>query len=273
MKNAALGESTLTNAKLRLISLAESRMADDIEGSVNITQSLFKQLVHSVNVVSSALASLKVFKDDSRSDLKGKIFEARKLLSPMLDKIEEVKQFIEKKSTPRDELSRMLIGTRASRCELRLDDAVSVIRSLSQTTPQAEQQSSRSKIESLVNQKVQKALFYFKSIRADGSSSKSPNGSSYSSGTVKGGFSNPSISKKRNKGKEKKASGGAGKADKSLVCFDCGNDDQKRGDDECPRPSYLSKKRKEETKDRRSGADVDGHSGPSPFRPGSDATN
>ena len=76
--NAALGESTLTNAKLCLFSLAESRMEDDIESSVNITPSQFKKLVHSVDVVSSTLSSLKVFKDDIRSDLKGKIFEARK---------------------------------------------------------------------------------------------------------------------------------------------------------------------------------------------------
>ena len=149
LNNAALGGSTLTDAKLRLISLVESRKADYIESSVSITQSQFKKLVHSVDVVSLTLASLRVFKDESRSDLKGKIFEARKLLSPMFEKIEEVKQVREKKLTPRDELSRMIIGTRASSCELPLDDVVSVIRSLLQTTPQAKQQSSRSETEAL----------------------------------------------------------------------------------------------------------------------------
>ena len=70
-----------------------------------------------------------VFKDDSGSDMKEKIFEARKLLSPMLEEVKEEKQVIEKTSMPLDELSRMIIGTRLSHCEFRLGDAVSVIKS------------------------------------------------------------------------------------------------------------------------------------------------
>ena len=62
LSTATLGESTLINAILRLISLAESRMADNIESRVNIMQSQLKNLVHFVDVASSTLSSLRVFK-------------------------------------------------------------------------------------------------------------------------------------------------------------------------------------------------------------------
>ena len=135
----------------------------------------------------------------------------------MLEKIEEVKQVIEKKFTLRNELSKMIIGTWASRCELRPDDSVSFIRSLSQTTLQAEQQSSRSEIESLVNRKIQKALSAFKSIKEVGDSSKSQGGSASGAGTGKGGVSNPSISKKRNKGKKRRLLA----APRKRICLSC----------------------------------------------------
>ena len=63
----------------------------------------------------------------------------------------------------------------------------------------------------------------------------------------------------------KKASGGDSNVGKSLECFYCGKDDQKRGDDECPRPRYLTKKRKEEKQERKGGAEDSGYTYMSPF--------
>ena len=156
LNNAALSESTLIHAKLSLMSLAESRQLDERKRGITITEEQFESFLRIAEALQQVLPLLRVVGKDDRSSLKAKIFSARKLLEPSANVAESAKICIAQKPRERDEMSKMIIGSRSTRCQLRLDDAVSVIRSLSQTRSQAEQTASSSEVESIESQKIKR---------------------------------------------------------------------------------------------------------------------
>ncbi len=129
------------------------------------------------------------------------------------------------------------IASSSQRCPLMLDDAVSVVCSLVHTTSERDQTLTMAQVETMVNECVQKALF---SMQARGNSpprqqkNSGPSASRHASSQSKKAKSKISKSTRTRRGSEKK--------DAVQVCCDCGGADHIRGDDDCPFPSFLTKK-------------------------------
>ena len=121
----------------------------------------------------------------------------------------------------------------APRCRLNLDDAVVVLRNLSFSSGKEKTSYSKAEIENIVGQRVQSAMLAM---------SKSA-GPSTGSGASRG--SSSKASKKNKKNKDKKENKRKASEVDNDFCYDCGSTTHRRGDDSCPKPSFMTKRLKD----------------------------
>ena len=246
LNNAALSEGTLTNAKLQLIALAESRKAKNTGASVGESSSStpsteVAKVVADLRSMRNKLAQ-KLSTDISSNSMS--VLQLRKAVKASLksmntaaEELETSMQSAAPSKTPSPyEIIMEGCSSPSQRCKLFLDDAVSVVRSLAHTTTEKEQRYTMAQVEGMVDARVQQALLSANVI--PGSSQMSGNGM----------LSRQKKSKGQSKGKQQRNDnehqGGSSRKRKShddedIICFDCGETGYRRGDLSCRFPSYF----------------------------------
>ena len=126
----------------------------------------------------------------------------------------------------------------APRCRLNLDDAVSVLRNLSFTPAKETPTYTKSQLDNMVNQRVQKALLAFSSQERKNDQ-----------GDQNGQKVQRRSSKKKNKNRQTKirnrsSDSTPNESGKRSRCYDCGATDHARGDDTCQNPAFWTRKLK-----------------------------
>lgn len=220
-----------------------------------------KFLVDRLNKLSSQ-SILKTFKSDSVVSLKRKIHFTRQTLSTVSNKLKSTMEKLDHTTTEGNEWIGSRIFRNAPRCQLNLDDAVSVLRNLS-FTPAKEKDISKS-IESIVGQHVQSALL---SMTANGSA-----------GVLARLGDNPNSPRRTDKKRKRNDDHSIPQNQKEIRCYDCGEPGHKRGSSECKRPSFFTSELKKRKNNQGSSSGVaiqgnekDGSKSGGPFRNGSSA--
>ena len=242
LNNTELSDSGLSNAKLELVNMAKSRI--EKEGTESDSKSVSTSLLHRIEKICSDLFNLvnnvttRGSTADAYKTLANQIVRRALHISNRLDEATINLSKPDGSSEPEDRISQLLFSG-SHRYTLHLDDAVSVLKSLSLSTKTANVSLSKSDIEDIVGKRVQKAFlslnkssnqdsqsFPNTSKKHQGSSSKQA-GSSKQTPTKQSAQGNKSLPKrKRDPG----------------FCMDCGLDKHRRGDDDCESPSFMTKK-------------------------------
>lgn len=128
-----------------------------------------------------------------------------------------------------------------STCSLHLDDAVTALRNLTLRSNTSDTKILMKDVQSPINRKVQEALLAVQpKAYASFQSSKNNRAQNHHAQPQK------KRSLKRSFNSSKQLDEAAEKA-RDLICYDCGESGHRRGDELCPRPSPLTKKRKNST--------------------------
>lgn len=131
-----------------------------------------------------------------------------------------------------------LILSKKKPCKLHLEDAVSVLGNLTLTAFGSSSGISMKDVESLVERNVQRALL---SVAHTGQVAQQDK----SFGNNKGNYS-----KNHSTGKRRSNPRGSSEG-KIITCYDCGEKDHKRGDLRCKNPSFITKRRRMESSEKR----------------------
>ena len=161
LNNADLSESTLSNAKLELVNMAKSRI--EKEGPDSDFKPVSLSLLHRIENLCSELSDLlqNVFiRGSSAAAYKSLANQIVRKALHISNRLNEASTNISKpdeSSEPEDRISQLLLSG-SHRYTLHLDDAVSVLKSLSISSKTANVSLSKSDIEDIVCKRVQKAL-------------------------------------------------------------------------------------------------------------------
>ena len=237
LNNANLSEETLTNTKLQLFALAKERDDNDNKNKeefISIPKTVEKDISTLLEKVDEFKESilLKTFKTDSIRDVKARIHTLKHGFTTISSTLSTILTSLEKLNDDQDEKSDTKLIRSPPRCRLNLDDAVSVLRNLSFTPAKEAPSYTKSELDHMVNQRVQKALLAYTSHNTElSATAKEP---------------------RKGKSKKSKKSGTATRSSpklsgtKRLRCYDCGSTDHERGSDDCSAPSFWTKKLKSE---------------------------
>jgi len=247
LNNANLEDGTLTNAKVALINLAEARAKD--EGGVN-TITLPKNYYETLVKLNARFNSVpKILPGDRdanelstyHANFRSQCMELMGLLDKLMNDMKST--IVAERVT--DSVANLFISEQ-NRTKLHLDDAVSVLRNLTETRKSSAQTFTMSEVQSMVERQVNQAL-----LAANGPFRQDRNA----------GNRNPSASSngKGNNNRRNKRSRDSSERNDDDVCFDCGDAGHRRRDLSCKSPSYLTKKRRSEQAERNTGdSDKDG---------------
>ena len=282
LNNAKLEEGTLTNAKMQLIGLAESRLVKNngARDQLRINKSICFD--HSVVVKvmkwkeqSEIVSSLSIAnKNTSKADQKAQVRSFHSSLKSLLSLIADITVDVQgeacisaeaDKSGEEETIYVSSLFSAPQKYTLLLDDAVSVLRLLAMNSTATESAIDRHQVQNIVTKNIQKAMFAFNKQSPFGSnpgssSNQQKKSAHVAAGRVKRGNKAGSASEKV---KNKQVSVKLGL---NNFCYDCGAVDEKRGHEGCTNPSFLTRKMKAENKkgNQESTAQEDQY-----FRPGS----
>lgn len=159
LNNANLSDETLTNAKLQLIALAQSREEETPRSATTINEETLKKLedVRSKLQQFPLEPPLRLLRSDNSKVLKLKILASPRKVERFSDALDKVIEEVYTAPTESSSVGELLIGT-TPRCRLNLYDAVTVIRNLSFNGQNGSQMYTKAEIDNIVCQQVQFAM-------------------------------------------------------------------------------------------------------------------
>ena len=237
LNNATLEEGTLTNAKLQLISLAEARSKEE---NTSETVDVNKSSLSTIKELSENLSKALVKPNTSDPGFSAKKYRIRlyarihALAKEFASTVKTITASDGKQSAG-DSISALVLSQQ-KRCKLSLEDAVAVLGNLTLTSGSLAAMNAK-EVENLISKNVQKALLAANAI--PGHSTKKASKEKVSPKKSK---NKPGTSSDKSPVSRKRPRDNSDEQCDEQVCFDCGQPDHKRGDDKCPRPSYLTMK-------------------------------
>ena len=249
LNNANLDEGTLIIATSVLITLAEAR---EKEVAHNDSMEVSNPMIDGIHSISLKLSSLEKERDIPADENARKVF-TENFRSMSIDYIKKIVPLIQdlkdqtvSKSSASTVSSTFLSDQR--HITLNLDDAVQVLRSITQApSSMSANKLSAKDIDALVNRKVNALLSSHKISTKQASSGKSNNDRARQDNR------NDKSGGSRKRKRDDTASDSSNER-----CFDCGEDDHRRGSTACQKPSYLTLMIRKRREDRQGGSSYGG---------------
>ena len=139
LNNACIPETTPTNAKLQLIRLAEDRTEEEDVDSYSLTEKNATSLLDDSTELKKIYDAIVMYKNEGRKDVVKRFTKIKHLPKKVNESLEPSRfAVIQQRDKRKIDRAATVFSTEGSRCVLQLDDAVSVIRSLAQTTTKQE---------------------------------------------------------------------------------------------------------------------------------------
>ena len=227
LNNADLPEGTLTNSKLQLISLARSHCRGKDQPVVLPSQDA-DTLIQTGKRVKNLLEDAKIYRSYSRSRVIETFAKLRSGIRKAQEESEAALKRLDLQNNNKDNRSITKgITMSGPRCILRLDDAVSVVQSLAQTTKRADthQPITKTQMQTAVSKEVRSFLAINSAIRNP--QPYIPKGKRNTSDRL--AESHPSRPIKMRKTSEQKPRSTLSDLCGNQ-CLDCGSSNHKRGD-------------------------------------------
>lgn len=248
LNNSNLSEETLSNAKMQLVGMAQSKANDPNDPSASLPPSAISKLKDICNEGKeiSESTNFQVSEEQEATTLRENIITLRQKMKEFVARLSSALGEDEQEQGEVDITSRLLKPPERPR--LNLDDAVTVIRNISFSSTKETISYTRSELENIIGQRINRAMM---SVQATAGSRTRP---IIVPGSTPTGIQKPGKTKKRrgglnpnrNSGNEVNPKRSKQGTERDLYCFDCGSKNHIRGSADCRRPSFQTRKLKSE---------------------------